>query len=282
MTYTIEMQNIIHDFSEKRVLKGINLKVKRGEILGLLGPSGAGKTTIVKILSGQLKQTEGTAMLLGADSRGLSVEVRSKIGAMLDNYGLYDRLSVYDNLKFFAEIERVSRKKIDEVLKAVGLYEERKTAVSRLSKGMKSRLSLARAVMNDAEVLFLDEPTAGLDPVTTREIHKMLMQQKDKGTTIFLTTHNMSEAEDICDNVALLHQGEIVEYGKPKKLCEKYNHLNKLQIQLKDGTRMELQNGSEAAEKVYGLLKQDEIETIHSTEPNLENVFVELAGRGLE
>lgn len=282
MSYVIEMQEVRQEFSSKCVLDGINLKVNQGEILGLLGPSGAGKTTIVKILTGQLSQTMGRATLLGKDTRSLSSQTYKKIGTMMDNSGLYDRLTVYDNLKFYARIYRTSDKKIDVILESVGLEGAKKTVVSKLSKGMRSRLSLARAVMNEAEVLFLDEPTSGLDPVTTREIHKMLLEQKKKGTTIFLTTHNMSEAESICDNVALLNQGELVEYGNPQELCKRYNHLNKLRIQRKDGSKIELENGSVAAEEVRNLLEQDLIATIHSTEPNLENVFIELTGRGLD
>lgn len=282
MSYVIEMQEVRQEFSSKCVLDGINLKVNQGEILGLLGPSGAGKTTIVKILTGQLSQTMGRATLLGKDTRSLSSQTYKKIGTMMDNSGLYDRLTVYDNLKFYARIYRTSDKKIDVILESVGLEGAKKTVVSKLSKGMRSRLSLARAIMNEAEVLFLDEPTSGLDPVTTREIHKMLLEQKKKGTTIFLTTHNMSEAESICDNVALLNQGELVEYGNPQELCKRYNHLNKLRIQRKDGSKIELENGSVAAEEVRNLLEQDLIATIHSTEPNLENVFIELTGRGLD
>lgn len=279
MDYTIEIKGISHDFSHKRVLNNINLQVGRGEILGMLGPSGAGKTTLIKILTGQLHQSEGTASLLGIDTRSLNSAIYHKIGTMMDNYGLYERLSAYDNLKFYADIYQVPKESVNKVLNNVGLYEARKTSVSKLSKGMRSRLSLARAVMNEAEILFLDEPTTGLDPATTREIHKMLIEEKNKGRSIFLTTHNMFEAESICDNVALLNQGELVEYGKPQDICKRYNHLNKLRIHLKDGIHMELANGSQSAASVGDLLENDMIATIHSTEPTLESVFIELTGR---
>lgn len=136
--------------------------------------------------------------------------------------------------------------------------------------------------MNNAKILFLDEPTAGLDPATTREIHKILLRQKKKGTTIFLTTHNMSEAENICDNIALLSKGNIIEYGKPKDICRKYNHLNKLQVTLKDGNTIILENGSTSANIVKEYLENGNIEAIHSTEPTLETVFTELTGKGLD
>lgn len=281
MEYTVEMQDVIHDFSSKRVLNGISLKVKKGEVLGLLGPSGAGKTTIVKILTGQLRQTSGSAKLLGKDTSAHDAQVYARVGTMMDNFGLYEMLSVYDNLKFYADIYRVPKTNIDTLLEKAGLYEAKKSAVGSLSKGMRSRLSFVRAVMNNAEVLFLDEPTSGLDPVTTKQIHEMLAEQKEKGTTVFLTTHNMFEAESICDNVALLNGGELAEYGAPKEICKKYNRLQCLQIRLKDGQSLSLENGSQSAETVNDLLKRNMIETIHSTEPNLETVFIELTGRGL-
>lgn len=280
MSCAVELKNITKEFSTKKVLNGINLTVGKGEILGLLGPSGAGKTTIVKILTGQLEPTSGNAYLLGSDTRISAPDTYRKVGAMMDNYGLYERFSVYENMKFYADIYRVSKEKINSVLKDVGLYEARKTPAAKLSKGMRSRLSLARAVLNDAEVLFLDEPTSGLDPATTREIHSMLAELKSRGVTIFLTTHNMTEAESICDNVALLNQGNIVEYGAPDEICRKYNRLNKIRIGLKDGTACELENSRVSAEKVKEYLEVDMVETIHSSEPNLETVFIELTGRG--
>lgn len=282
MDQAIKLDGITQVFGGKRVLNGIHLQIQHGEILGLLGPSGAGKTTIVKILTGQLVQTEGTAWLLGVDTRKLRANEYRKIGTMMDNFGLYDRLSVLDNMKFFADIYRIPYSRIDTALCRVGLGEEKRTIVAKLSKGMRSRLSLARAVLNNAEVLFLDEPTSGLDPATTREIHKMLLEEREKGTTIFLTTHNMTEAESICDHVALLNQGELVEYGAPKDVCKKYNHLNRLQIQLKDGSKRSLENNESSADEVYRLLHENQIVTIHSSEPDLETVFIELTGRGLE
>ena len=136
--------------------------------------------------------------------------------------------------------------------------------------------------MNHAKILFLDEPTSGLDPATTKEIHNILLEQKKKGTTIFLTTHNMFEAECLCDYVALLSKGDIIEYGKPADICRKYNHLNKLHITLKDGEEIMLENSSASASAVKEYLEKDMIEAIHSTEPTLETAFIELTGKGLE
>ena len=281
MSYAITANDLSIKFADNPVLKDISFEVQTGNIFGLLGPSGAGKTTLIKLLIGQLKQDSGSAELLGTDTRELTELEHGQISAMMDNYGLYDRLSVYDNMSFYADIYRISRGTIIDTLKSIGLYEARSTAVSKLSKGMKNRLSLARALMNDAKILFLDEPTSGLDPATTKEIHNILLEQKKKGTTIFLTTHNMFEAESLCDYVALLSKGNIIEYGKPKDICRKYNHLNKLHITLKDGKEIMLENNSTSALAVKDYLEKDMIEAIHSTEPTLETAFIELTGRGL-
>ena len=282
MSCAITAKNLSIKFADNPVLNDISFEVQNGNIFGLLGPSGAGKTTLIKLLTGQLKQDRGLAELLGTDTRKLTALEHGQISAMMDNYGLYDRLSVYDNMSFYADIYRVSRSTIIDTLKCIGLYEARSTAVSKLSKGMKNRLSLARALMNDAKILFLDEPTSGLDPATTKEIHNILLEQKKKGTTIFLTTHNMFEAESLCDNVALLSKGNIIEYGRPKDICRKYNHLNKLHITLKDGKEIMLENNSTSALAVKEYLEKNMIEAIHSTEPTLETAFIELTGRGLE
>lgn len=282
MSDVVMTEKLSHSFGKSKVLSDITFQVGTGEIFGLLGPSGAGKTTLIKLLTGQLRQTDGYAQLLGTDTRKLGAAQHAQIGTMMDSFGLYERLSVHDNLLFYADIYHVPRSRAADILRAMHLYESRRTAVSRLSKGMKNRLSLARALMNDARVLFLDEPTSGLDPVTTREIHDILAEEKRKGTTIFLTTHNMFEAENLCDHVALLNQGSIVEYGKPSDICRKYNHLNKLRVTLKDQRTLLLENAGASAPLIKEYLEKGMLTAIHSTEPTLESVFVELTGRGLD
>lgn len=282
MEYVIEMRNIVKKFAQKEVLKGVNLKVSHGEIFGLLGPSGAGKTTIIKILTGQLQCTEGVSMILGQDTAALTSFVYQKMGMMMDNLGLYERLSCYDNLKLFAKIYDVSRERISEVLKQVDLAEAAKVPVSKLSKGMRGRLALARAVMNEPELLFLDEPSSGLDPQAVAMIHQLIRKEQKRGAAIFLTTHNMEEAGKLCDHIALLNEGKIVEYGSPKEICLRYNHQNKLQIRLLDGRNVVLPNGKFAADEVKEYLAKEMVETIHSTEPSLETVFMELTGRRFE
>ncbi|BCN32705.1 ABC transporter ATP-binding protein [Anaeromicropila herbilytica] len=279
MENCIEMQNISKDFGDKVVLKDINLNIKRGEIFGLLGPSGAGKTTLIKILTRQLKQSDGIATLMGIDTRELDQNTYSNLGMVLDNVGLYERLSCYDNLNLFTKIYNISKDRIESVLAKVGLLEDKKTTVMKLSKGMKQRLVLARALINEPKILFLDEPTSGLDPSTASEIHNLIVSEREKGTTIFLTTHNMEEATKLCNNVALLHEGKIVEYGNPKEICRKYNYQNKIKILLHTGETVKLENDETSIELISNYLKSHIIETIHSTEPNLETVFIELTGR---
>ncbi len=278
----VTAENLSHSFGEHQVLNCVSFHVQAGEIFGLLGPSGAGKTTLIRILTGQLTPTEGRAALSGKDTRKLGAAEHRQIGAMMDDLGLYERLSVYDNLAFFADIYHISRRGIDGLLKDIGLSQARKTPVARLSKGMRNRLCLARALMNRPKILFLDEPTSGLDPVTAREIHSLLGRQKEMGTAIFLTTHNMSEAETLCDRVALLNGGSIIESGNPADICRKYNRLNLLQITFRDGRRESVKNDGSSALLMKKYLEENVIDTIHSTEPTLETVFIELTGRGLD
>ena len=282
MENAIEVSRLGHSFGTKTVLKDISFKIKEGEIFGLLGPSGAGKTTIIKILTGQLHGMEGTTFLLGKDSKKLTGSDYSRIGIMMDNFGLYERMSCYDNLKLFCKIMDVPVIRIEDVLKKVGLKEAFKTQVADLSKGMRSRMLLARAILSSPKVLFLDEPTSGLDPKTTKEIHQLILELKEMGTTIFLTTHNMTEAEKLCENIALLNEGKIIEFGNPKDICRKYNHQKRLMLHLYDGRDVELSYTEEDMEKVKAYLDSKQMETIHSTEPNLETVFIELTGRKLE
>ena len=281
MEKVIEISQVTHRFKEKEVLKGISLSVDRGEIIGLLGPSGAGKTTLIKIITGQLKPTSGEVRLAGYDMTKPDKAVYFQIGMMMDAFGMYERLTCQDNLKLYADIYRVNHDRIREVLEWVGLFQDRKCIVQKLSKGMKGRLMLARAVLQRPEILFLDEPTSGLDPATTRRIHDLILSMQKEGTTIFLTTHNMMEAEKLCKHVALLHEGSIVEYGEPEEINRRYNHMNRLKLRLHDGAIVELPNSAEAADQVYAYLMNGQIETMHSTEPNLEAVFMELTGRGL-
>lgn len=282
MSQAIEIKELHHSFGKRTVLNKISFSVEQGEVFGLLGPSGAGKTTLINILTGQLKAAGGESYLLGTASANMTGEDYKQIGIMMDNFGLYERMSCYDNLKFYQMVDGKGKEGIEAVLKGVGLLEAKKTQVMNLSKGMTNRLAFARAILRSPRVLFLDEPTSGLDPTTVEAIHQMILAEKAKGTTIFLTTHNMYEAEKLCDKIALLNEGNIVEYGTPADICRRYNHQKKIQIHLKNGQDIELAHGKESAEQIKTYLEQGELETIHSTEPNLETIFMKLTGRKFE
>ncbi len=282
MSKAIEIHNLSHSFGDKQVLDEINFSVNQGEIFALLGPSGAGKTTLINILTGQLKAEVGESFILGTSSRTMTGEDYKQIGIMMDNFGLYERMSCYDNLKFYQMLDGNRNEDIEKVLTGVGLLEAKKTLVMNLSKGMTNRLAFARAILRKPQILFLDEPTSGLDPTTTEAIHKMILEEKERGTTIFLTTHNMYEAEKLCDNIALLNIGKIVEYGAPAEICRRYNHQKKINIHLKDGSDVVLDHAPESGDKIKNYFVNGEIETIHSTEPNLETIFMELTGRKFE
>lgn len=282
MSAEIEVKGLYHNFSNKNVLDGIELQIKKGEIFGLLGPSGAGKTTLINILTGQLAPTGGSASIMGMEVSTLNGGDFRQIGIMMDHFGLYERMNCYDNLKFYEMLDGKSDMQIVDVLKHVGLEGASKTNVSELSKGMRNRLSLARVLLRCPKIMFLDEPTSGLDPATTESIHELILQEKKKGTTIFMTTHNMHEAEKLCDHIALLNEGKIVEYGAPVEICRRYNHQKKLLLHLKDGKDMELPADEQAGKKLAALFEAEQVETIHSTEPNLETVFMELTGKGLD
>jgi ABC-2 type transport system ATP-binding protein len=210
----IQMNNITKRFGTQTVLSDISFVAQEREIFGLLGPSGAGKTTIINILTNQLDADDGSHSI-----KATSFET----GLMLDEDGLYVRLNCIQNLNIFADIYGISREKSLKALKSVGLDDAAKKAVNTLSKGMRQRLALARAILHEPRVLFLDEPTGGIDPGTARGIHRLIHSLRENGATVFLTTHNMEEAVRLCDQVVLLHKGKIVERGVPLEICKRHN-----------------------------------------------------------
>ena len=282
----ISVTGISKSFGEKKVLDEISFTVEDGEIFGLLGPSGAGKTTLIRVLTGQLQFDGGAATVNGKDIRKLTGADKKKFGVMMDDFGLYERLTCYQNLRVFADIYGVGDEEIVTVLREVKLEEATKKEVKKLSKGMRERLRLARALLSRPKVLFLDEPTSGLDPQTSSEIHEIIKKRKDAGTIIFLTTHNMSEAEKLCDQLVLLNEGKIVERGEPKELCLRYDHQKRIELVTTDGECISMgmneEDADETGRKIAALLRDGKLSTIHSKEPNLETVFMELTGRKLE
>lgn len=277
----LSLSHVSKRFKTELALKDINMTLYPGEILGFLGPSGAGKTTTIKIITGQLRQTSGEARLLGTDSANIDASIYEKIGVVSDNSGIYKKMTVWQNLIVFARIWQVPRARVEQVLAQVGLAEHRLKLAGKLSKGQAQRLVLARAVLHKPRVLFLDEPTSGLDPTTAVAIHRMLLELKEQGMAIFLTTHNMEEATKLCDRVALLHDGEIVEFGSPQEICLKYNRNKKYHVLLADARELELPQNAENIAKIAKWMEGDQIMRIHSCEPTLESVFLEVTGKDL-
>ncbi len=277
----IEINHVTKRFGTHEVLSDVSCTIRKGEIFGLLGPSGAGKTTLIKVLTGQMKSYLGDAFVLGKSADALTDKEYEQIGMVLDDSGLYERLSSYDNLLLFVRLHAVPIERIHEVAEYVQLQDALKTPAGKLSKGMKQRLVLARAILHQPALLFLDEPTSGLDPVTTAKIHELIFELRENGATVFLTTHDMEEATKLCDHIALLNEGTIIEYGSPSEICRKHNKENQIFILKKDGSEVTLPNSSESAEKIAEYFDGNCVLSIHSSEPTLETVFITLTGRGL-
>lgn len=279
----IQIKDVCKAFDQRQVLNNISLSVEEGEIFGLLGPSGAGKTTLIKMLIGLLSATSGNIAILGKELDKKFDESFPSFGMVLDNDGLYDRLNCYDNLELYARIYSISNRKkvINDLLEKVGLIESSKKSVSNLSKGMRQRLSFARAILHSPKIVFLDEPTSGLDPATTLQIHSMMKMLKESGTTIFLTTHNMNEAQKMCDHLALLNEGNIVEEGTPEDICLHHRKKCEVNIEMTNGEKYMVDSHDLLTVLQTVLDTNNKIRSIHSNEPNLEEVFIELTGRDL-
>lgn len=279
----IQIKDVCKAFDQRQVLNNISLSVEEGEIFGLLGPSGAGKTTLIKMLIGLLSATSGNIVILGKELDKKIDESFPSFGMVLDNDGLYDRLNCYDNLELYARIYSISNRKkvINDLLEKVGLIESSKKSVSNLSKGMRQRLSFARAILHSPKIVFLDEPTSGLDPATTLQIHSMMKMLKESGTTIFLTTHNMNEAQKMCDHLALLNEGNIVEEGTPEDICLHHRKKCEVNIEMTNGEKYMVDSHDLLTVLQTVLDTNNKIRSIHSNEPNLEEVFIELTGRDL-
>lgn len=277
----IEIENLAKTFGNEHALTNVNFDVKKGEIFGFLGPSGAGKTTTIKILTGQMSYTSGSVQVFGEDVIQLKKSKnRKRFGVLTDNSGLYDKLSIEDNLLFYCDLYDVPTNKVDEVLDVVQLREEKKKRVAKLSKGMRQRVTLARALLHEPALLFLDEPTSALDPVNTQYIYKGLRELNERGTTIFLTTHDMEEADYLCDRIAFLHDGEIKLLDTPDALKKQFAK-DEIEIELKDRQHVTLSKSKKDAQTLYNYMENEEIETIHSNEPTIGDIFVYVTGREL-
>lgn len=276
----LSMNGVRMAFGDKVALDGLSFSVGTGEIFGFLGPSGAGKTTTIKLLTRQLVPSAGDIQMFGAELSTLPQDVYDRIGILSDNSGLYERLSVYENLAVFAELKGLPKSVIPEALASVGLEKDAKKPAKNLSRGMKQRLMLVRAVMHKPDLLFLDEPTASLDPGTTQQIHTLLRGLNKAGTTIFLTTHNMEEADRLCDRVAFLDHGHIVACDTPDALKLAYAK-NEIIARVQGGGSITVEKSVQGLQSLIGQIGTDTLLTLHSQEPNLEEIFLQLTGRDL-
>jgi len=305
----ISVEGIIKK-SKKTVeaLKGISFEVKKGEIFGLLGPNGAGKTTTIKVLTTLLSPSSGEAKVLGHDVFGGEKFIRPKINFVFGGErSLYWRLSAVDNLKYFADLYLIPRREqvelIESLLTKVGLHEVQNQKVESYSKGMKQRLQIARALLNQPEVIFLDEPTIGLDPVGARDLRKIIRTISASGTTVLLTTHYMQEAEEMCDRIAMINKGELIALNSVDGLKNMIDQPTKLRVPYERFSALELQRikSFEAVDKVIQMDKsnfvdihsgeadvalseivanfgRDKIKGIQILDVNLEDVYIELVG----
>ena len=280
----MEVKNLTFSYGkDKQVLHGLNFAVEDGEIFGFLGPNGSGKSTTQKILTGIVKGHGGKVSVFGQDiSAAHEQEFFRKIGVLFEFPYLYTNLSAVDNLKYFSSFYPAGQlRDIGEVLEKLEFKPDfLQKPVSSYSKGMRQRVSMARALVSSPKLLFLDEPTSGLDPSGAVLFRKIIEEEREKGTTVFLTTHNMSDADLLCDRVAFITDGTIAALDTPKRLKEQNgNHRIRIDY-LYQGSREE--KSIETRELEAGIpFPHDEIISIHSEEPTLEDVFIRYTGRGL-
>ncbi len=280
----IAVKNLTFSYGkDKQALHGLNFAVEDGEIFGFLGPNGSGKSTTQKILTGILKGYNGKVSLFGQDiSAAYGPEFFQKIGVLFEFPYLYTNLSAVDNLNYFASFyPKEQRRDVRELLEMLEVKSSfLKKPVSSYSKGMRQRVSMARALISSPRLLFLDEPTSGLDPSGAVLFRKIIEQERKKGTTVFVTTHNMADADLLCDRVAFLSNGNLVALDTPKRLKEKNSNHRVVIDYLVQGRRET--KTIEAQELEQGIpFVHDEIVSLHSQEPTLEDVFIQYTGRGL-
>jgi ABC-2 type transport system ATP-binding protein len=299
---------IIGGTRRTRALQGVDLHVARGSVFGLLGPNGAGKTTTVRILTTLLTPTKGTAAVLGYDVMKDTAAVRRNIGFVLGgDRGLYGRLTGKENLEYFAALNhvepRAATRRAEELLETVGLFERRDDRVEAYSRGMKQRLHIARGLLTDPEVVFMDEPTIGLDPQVAQEVRAIIPELRERGKTVLLTTHYMFEADVLCDRLALIDRGRIVAEGSPSEIKRRISRLTVVELQMRalppslvphieaiagvtgvqvsqDGLlqRVIVQAEPDAGvrEKVAALVEEVSVESILEREPTLEEAYLRI------
>ena len=279
----IEVENVRKYYGDVRGVDGLSFSVEEGEIYGFLGPNGAGKTTTVKILVKIIKDYEGTVKVFGKNLKEWGKDYYNKIGASFEFPAVYSKLTALENLEFFASFYKRHLDPV-EVLKMVGLESEVDKLVSGFSKGMKRKLDLARALLPDPQILFLDEPLEGLDPASARRIKDLLLEMKENGKTIFLTTHNMYVADELCDRVAFIVEGRIALVDNPGELKVKMGK-RLVKVEYVEGNdvktaKFPLENLGRNGE-FLDIIKNHEVRRINTEEPTLEEIFLKVTGRRL-
>jgi ABC-2 type transport system ATP-binding protein len=277
----IEVAGLSRTFNSRRAVDDVSFAVEAGEIFGFLGHNGAGKTTSIRMLTGQLRPTSGYARVAGCDVVTEQHRLKPLIGVVSENQNLYERMSARENLAFAARLYGTDTKRIDEALDQVGLLDRAGDNVQQYSNGMKQRLLIARSLLHRPQIIFLDEPTRGLDPIVGRDIRRLVQDLSREGITVFLTTHYMEEADQLCNRVAFISAGRIVALDTPDNL--KVAHGEKsLQVRLNDGQRLAIPLGDEdSGEQLKQLVASGQIRTLHSAEATLEEVFIQMTGRKL-
>lgn len=295
-------------YGETLALDHISFEVERGEIFGFLGPNGAGKTTTIRTITGLSKPTSGEVSVLGLEVSFKILEIKKHIGVVPEISNLYDELSAFDNLLFMAELFGVPRsqrrKRVEVLLKMFGLFERKNSLFRTLSRGMKRSLTIASALVHEPQILFLDEPTAGLDVLAAHSLRNLIHNLREQGITIFLTTHYLEEADFLCDRVAILLKGKILKVGTPdslKAMAEEepvmefifskgdYQIAEGLSLKLPelkvipvDLTRIRIYGGTPSCvlKSVLELSKEKEVEilSVNSIKPTLEDAFIKITG----
>jgi ABC-2 type transport system ATP-binding protein len=284
-THAIVAENLTYRYGELTAVDHINFHVATGEILGFLGPNGAGKSTTIKMLTGQLRPQEGKATLLGEDIAKQAKKLQAHIGVCFEITNLYEQMSAIENLNLFARLFGIKGFQAEPLLKRVGLDGRGQDRVETYSKGMKQRLMVARTLINQPQILFLDEPTEGLDPTSAAAIRRIIREEQERGATVFLTTHDMMEADKLSDRVAFINQGQIVALDTPYALKQQFGkRILRAEIQTENGdleVREVILDEPETPQTIEALFSQERVVTIHSEEATLEDIFIEITGREL-
>jgi len=282
----IKVEGLYHSYSkdENYAVKDAHFEIPKGEVFGFLGPSGAGKSTTQGILTGLLRLQQGNVTVAGYDVKEIKRRMFNKIGMSFEQSNVYSKLSAKENLRFYSKLFDVKTQNPDDLLKLVGLDEVANKKAGEFSKGMKHRLTFARSMLNNPELWFLDEPTTGLDPSIAATIKDIVKAKNKEGVTIFLTTHNMYIADELCNRVAFIVDGEIKLIDSPKNLKIQYGE-SLVDVEYDDGGKLKKESFStvEAKDKkkLQDLIGKQNIKTMHTKEATLEEIFIKVTGREL-